>query len=153
MANVVRDPRQHADAITPDLTKADPLLTFGKDDIAFVYGSKWKQRYFKKVGDDYFPLPAQWDVTHKIWRAYFVREGTDWWVPHYPADNMKRPTGPLCDGCHSVNYNVQTHAVTEWNVGCEKCHGPGSVHAAKPARTNIVNPVRLDSVSANDICI
>ena len=66
---------------------------------------------------------------------------------------MKRPTGPLCDGCHSVNYNVQTHAVTEWNVGCEKCHGPGSVHAAKPSRTNIVNPARLDSVSANDTCI
>ena len=94
MANVVRDPRQHPDAIIPDLSKPDPLLTFQKDDIAFVYGSKWKQRYFKKVGDDYFPLPAQWDVTHKIWRAYFVREGTDWWVPHYPADNMKRPTGP-----------------------------------------------------------
>jgi predicted CXXCH cytochrome family protein len=52
-----------------------------------------------------------------------------------------------------VNYNVQTKAVTEWNVGCEKCHGPGSVHAAKPARTNIVNPARLDSVSANDTCI
>jgi predicted CXXCH cytochrome family protein len=153
MANVVRDPRQHPDAIIPDLNKPDPLLTFKKDDIAFVYGSKWKQRYFKKAGDDYFPLPAQWDVTHKIWRAYFVREGTDWWVTHYPADNMKRPTGPLCDGCHSVNYNVQTHAVTEWNVGCEKCHGPGSVHAAKPVRTNIVNPARLDSVSANDTCI
>jgi predicted CXXCH cytochrome family protein len=153
MANVVRDPRQHPDAIIPDLSKPDPLLTFQKDDIAFVYGSKWKQRYFKKVGDDYFPLPAQWDVTHKIWRAYFVRDGTDWWVPHYPADNMKRPTGPLCDGCHSVNYNVQTKAVTEWNVGCEKCHGPGSVHAAKPARTNIVNPARLDSISANDTCI
>jgi predicted CXXCH cytochrome family protein len=153
MANVVRDPLQHPDAIIPDLSKPDPLLTFKKDDIAFVYGSKWKQRYFKKVGDDYFPLPAQWDVTHKIWRAYFVREGTDWWVPHYPADNMKRPTGPLCDGCHSVNYNVQTHAVTEWNVGCEKCHGPGSVHAAAPTRTNIVNPARLDSVSANDTCI
>ena len=153
MANVVRDPLQHPDAIIPDLTKPDPLLTFKKEDIAFVYGSKWKQRYFKKVGDDYFPLPAQWDVTHKIWRAYFVREGTDWWVPHYPPDNMKRPTGPLCDGCHSVNYNVQTHAVTEWNVGCEKCHGPGSVHAAQPSRTNIVNPARLDSVSANDTCI
>ena len=140
MANVVRDPRQHPDAIIPDLSKPDPLLTFKKDDIAFVYGSKWKQRYFKKVGDDYFPLPAQWDVTHKIWRAYFVRDGTDWWVPHYPADNMKRPTGPLCDGCHSVNYNVQTHAVTEWNVGCEKCHGPGSVHAAKPARDQYREP-------------
>src|SRR5471030_3552194 len=72
MANVVRDPKEHPEAIIPDLTKPDPLLTFTRDDIAFVYGSIWKQRYFKKVGDDYFPLPAQWDVTHKIWRAYFV---------------------------------------------------------------------------------
>jgi mono/diheme cytochrome c family protein len=54
MANVVRDPREHPDAIIPDLSKPDPLVTFSKDDIAFVYGSKWKQRYFKKVGDDFF---------------------------------------------------------------------------------------------------
>src|SRR4051794_12812243 len=153
MANVVQDPRVHPEAILPDLAKSDPLVTFKKEDIAFTYGSKWKQRYFTKVGNDYFPLPAQWDVTHKIWRAYFVREGTDWWVPHYPADNMKRPTGPLCDGCHSVNYNVQTKQVTEWNVGCEKCHGPGAAHAAAPARANIVNPARLDFVRANDVCI
>ena len=33
MANVVRDPREHPDAILPDLTKPDPLLTFKKDDI------------------------------------------------------------------------------------------------------------------------
>jgi len=58
MANVVRDPREHPDAIIPDLSKPNPLVTFSKDDIAFVYGSKWKQRYFKKVGDDFFPLPA-----------------------------------------------------------------------------------------------
>src|SRR5215831_21275162 len=57
MANVVRDPKEHPDAILPDLTKPDPLLTFKKEDIAFVYGSKWKQRYFRKVGDDYYPLP------------------------------------------------------------------------------------------------
>jgi hypothetical protein len=49
MANVVRDPRQHPDAIIPDFAKPDPLLTFTKDDIALVYGSRWKQRYFKKV--------------------------------------------------------------------------------------------------------
>ena len=40
------------------------------------------------------------------------------------------PTGPLCDGCHSTNYDVQTKRVTEWNVGCERCHGPGSDHVA-----------------------
>jgi predicted CXXCH cytochrome family protein len=153
MANVVRDPKQHPDAIIPDLAKPDPLVTFTKDDIAFVYGSKWKQRYFTKVGDDYFPLPAQWDVTHKMWRKYFVPNGADWWVPFYPADNARRPTGPLCDGCHSVNYDITTKTVTEWNVGCERCHGPGSAHVAKPVRETIVNPARLDYVQANDTCI
>jgi len=153
MANVVRDPREHPDAIIPDFSKPDPLLTFSKDDIAFVYGSKWKQRYFKKFGDDYFPLPAQWDVTHKIWRAYNVKPGTDWWTPYYPEDNMHRPTGPTCDGCHSVNYDITTKKVTEWNVGCEKCHGPGSDHVKKPTPANIVNPSRLNYVDATDTCI
>jgi predicted CXXCH cytochrome family protein len=153
MANVVRDPKEHPNAIIPDLTKPDPLVTFSKNDIAFVYGSKWKQRYFKRVGDDYFPLAAQWDVAHKIWRAYTVRDGTDWWTPFYPGDNFKRPTGPLCDGCHSVNYNIETKQVTEWNVGCEKCHGSGSEHVQRPSRSNIVNPARLDYVHANDVCI
>ena len=153
MANVVRDPRVHPDAIIPDLTQPDPLVTFTKADIAFVYGSKWKQRYFTRVGDDFFPLGAQWDVTHRQWRRYFVADGTDWWVPLYPADNMKRPTGPLCDGCHSVNYDIRTKQVSEWNVGCEKCHGPGGEHAARPGRANIFNPARVDPVHATDTCL
>lgn len=153
MANVVVDPKQHPEVIIPDLTKPNPLVTFKKDDIALVYGSKWKQRYFKKIGDDYFVLPAQWDVTHRVWRPYFVKNGTDWWAALYPPDNMKRPTGPLCDGCHSVNYDIRTKAVTEWNVGCERCHGPGSEHVARPSRGNIINPARLDFVQANDTCI
>jgi predicted CXXCH cytochrome family protein len=153
MANVVRDPREYPDAIIPDLSKPNPLVTFSKDDIAFVYGSKWKQRYFKKVGDDYFPLPAQWDVTHKVWRPYNVKPGTDWWTKYYPEDNMERPTGPTCDGCHSVNYDVSTKKVIEWNVGCEKCHGPGSDHVKQPSQRNIVNPARLNYVDANNTCI
>jgi predicted CXXCH cytochrome family protein len=153
MANVVRDPREHPDAIIPDLSKPDPLVNFTKDDVAFVYGSKWKQRYFKQIGDDYFPIPSQWDVTHKIWRPYFVKNGTDWWAPLYPPDNFQRPTGPLCDGCHSVNYDINTKKVTEWNVGCERCHGPGSEHVAHQGRPNIVNPAKLDYVHANDVCI
>ena len=152
MANVVRDPKVHPEAIIPDFSKSDPNLTFTKDAIGLVYGSKWKQRYFTKVGDDYFPLPAQWDVANQRWSRYFVANGTDWWVPHYPADNMQRPTGPLCDGCHSVNYNIQTKTVTEWNVGCEKCHGPGGDHVRRPSRANIVNPARLGA-RGTDVCI
>jgi predicted CXXCH cytochrome family protein len=153
MANVVRDPREHPEAILPDLSQPNPLVNFTKNDIALVYGSIWKQRYFTKVGDDYFPEPAQWDAVARVWRPYFVKVGGDWWAPFYPPDNMKRPTGPLCDGCHSVNYDIKTKTVTEWNVGCERCHGPGSEHIQQPSRSNIVNPARLNPVDANDVCI
>jgi len=152
MANVVRDPSTHPDAIIPDL-RTNPINKFTKEQVALVYGSVWKQRYFTKIGDDYFPEPAQWDVTHKVWRPYFVANGTDWWATLYPPDNMQRPTGPTCDGCHSVDYNIHTKQVAEWNVGCERCHGPGSEHAAHPTRTNILDPARMDYVRASDTCI
>ena len=153
MANVVRDPREHPDAIIPDLS-TNKVSKFTKDQVALVYGSIWKQRYFTKVGDDYYPLPAQWDIANKAWRSYHVADsGADWWTAFYPSDNMQRPTGPTCDGCHSVNYDIHTKQVTEWNVGCERCHGPGSEHVAHPTRANILNPAQMEDVAANDTCI
>src|ERR1700709_838534 len=65
MANVVRDPKAHPEAVLGDFTHADPLVTFGVDQVAFVYGSRWKQRYFTRRGEDYYPLPAQWDIQKK----------------------------------------------------------------------------------------
>jgi predicted CXXCH cytochrome family protein len=156
MANIVRDPKARPDAIIPDLSKPDPLVTFTKADIAFVYGSHWKQRYFKKSGDTYVPLPAQWDIEHKKWLKYHVADNQDWWAKDYPdpkGDNSARPTGPTCDGCHSVNYNIETKQVSEWNVGCEQCHGAGSDHVANPKLHNILNPARQDYVHASDTCI
>jgi len=152
MANVVRDPREFPDAIIPNLA-SNTISKFTREDVALVYGSLWKQRYFTKRGDDYFPEPAQWDVTGKVWRPYFVAPGTDWWSTLYPPDNMQRPTGPTCDGCHSVDYNIHTKKVAEWNVGCERCHGPGSEHVAHPTRANTLNPARMDYVQATDTCI
>lgn len=153
MANVVRDPRVHPDAVLGDFTHPDPVRTFGLDQVAFVYGSRYKQRYFTRRGADYYPLPAQWDIKKKKWLPYHVEAGTDWWQPFYGPSNFDRPTGPTCDGCHSVNYNIETKQVTEWNVGCEKCHGPGSLHVLHPTKTNIVNPDTLDFVRANDVCM
>ena len=152
MANVVRDPRDHPDAIIPDLA-TNTVNKFTRDDVALVYGSIWKQRYFTKIGNDYYPQAAQWDVMNHVWRPYFVANGTDWWATLYPPDNMKRPTSATCDGCHSVNFSIQDHTVTEWNVGCERCHGPGSEHVARPTRANIFNAARQDYVHANDTCI
>ncbi|HXD23305.1 MAG TPA: c-type cytochrome, partial [Gemmatimonadaceae bacterium] len=96
MANVVRDPRTHPDAIIPNLA-TNTVAKFTKDQVALVYGSIWKQRYFTKVGDDYFPLGAQWDIGNKKWGPYHVPNTGDWWAAFYPADNMQRPTGPTCD--------------------------------------------------------
>ena len=153
MANVVRDPHEHPEAITPDLA-TNNVAKFTKGQVAFVYGSLWKQRYFTKVGDDYFPLPVQWDFADHSWRPYHVPDkGGDWWTAFYPSDNMQRPTGPTCDGCHSVGYDIHTRQVAEWNVGCERCHGPGSEHVAHPTRSNILNPGLMDAVAASDTCI
>jgi len=152
MANVVRDPRQHPEAIIPD-PATNTIAPFKIDQVAFVYGSLWKQRYFAKSGDDYYPLPVQWEVKNKKWSKYHVPDGADWWAPFYPQDNSGRPTGALCDGCHSVDYNIHTKQVAEWNVGCERCHGPGSEHAAHPTRENVVNPSAMDYVAASDTCI
>ena len=154
MANVVVDPKTHPEAVLGDFKTPNPLVTFKPKDVAFVYGSKWKQRYFVKRGDDYYVLGVQWNVITKAWSKYHVDAGTDWWAEHYPDDQMQRPTGPLCDGCHSIELQHRDQAaVTEWNVGCEKCHGPGAAHVASPKLANIVNPARLDQVRGNDVCI
>ena len=157
MANIVRDPKAHPEAVLADFSKADPkLVTFGVKDVDFTYGSIWKQRYFHKSGNTYVPYPAQWDVVHKAWSKYHVPDTGDWWASKYPdpkGDNSGRPTGPLCDGCHSVGYDIGAEQPVEWNVGCEMCHGAGSAHAANPTRINILNPARMDSVRANDTCI
>lgn len=152
MANVVRDPREQPEALIPDL-RTNAVAKFNLDQVAFVYGSLWKQRYFTKVGDDYFPLPSQWEIKNHKWSKYFVRPGTDWWAQYYPPDNMQRPTGTTCDGCHSVGYDIHTKQVAEWNVGCEQCHGPGSAHVEHPTRANIFNPAHSDYVAASDTCI
>jgi predicted CXXCH cytochrome family protein len=137
MANVIKDPREHPEAIVGDFSGPDAVRTFTKDQIAVVYGSKFKQRYFTRRDGDLFPLPATWDVTNRRWVPYGV----------------SGDTGPLCAGCHSVNYDVGTKQVTEWNVGCERCHGPGSDHVASPSRANIINPSRLDPISSVDVCV
>ena len=153
MANVVRDPKARPDAIVADLAHNN-VAKIDVNQVAFVYGSIWKQRYFTKVGDDYFPLPVQRDISTHQWLKYFVPPtGADWWGQYYPADNMQRPTGPTCDGCHSVGYDIHTKQVAEWNVGCERCHGPGSRHVAHPTGVNIISPAQMDSVAANDTCI
>ena len=76
MANVLQDVKKRPEAVLGDFSRPDPLVTFSKDDFTHTYGSKWKQRYFKQIGDDFVVMPAQWDVQNKQWRPY-LRQGRD----------------------------------------------------------------------------
>ena len=86
----------------------------------------------QQVGDDYFPMPGAVGRHAQDVAAYFVQQRHRLVGTALSAGQFQRPTGPLCDGCHSVNYDITTKKVTEWNVGCERCHGPGSEHVEAP---------------------
>ncbi len=152
MANVVRDPREHPDAIIPDLaTKPSPSSRrIRSHSFTAASGSSATSR---KLATTIFRCRRSGKSPTTSGASISCRERRDWWAPFYPPDNMQRPTGPTCDGCHSVGYDIHTKQVAEWNVGCERCHGPGSEHAAHPSRGNILNPAHMDYVAASDTCI
>ena len=50
----------------------------------------------------------------------------------YPADQMQRPTGHAVRRLPLGELQHQNEDVTEWNVGCEKCHGAGGAHVRRP---------------------
>jgi 2',3'-cyclic-nucleotide 2'-phosphodiesterase (5'-nucleotidase family) len=50
-----------------------------------------------------------------------------------------------CVGCHVTGYDkpggsTVTHVADLKNVQCEVCHGPGSLHAAKPEKVKVPSP-------------
>ncbi len=104
-------------------------------ELLFVIGSKWRTRYVDRTGAI---LDGQWNYLQGAWDA--------------------DPGGDYdCGACHTTGYDPDaaftdrfgepvpgiTGSWTEYNVGCEACHGPGAAHAADPSRSNI-NRIDLD---------
>lgn len=104
--------------ILGDFSKPDPSVTFAKKDIQFVVGNKWEQIYVHMVDGEYYPLTAKWMVMLKKWVPYKV---TDW---------HETPMTKQCNGCHVTGFEPETGKFSEFGIGCEACHGPGSRHAA-----------------------
>ena len=156
MANVVVDPKVHPEAIVGDFSKPNPLVTFKTGGRRVRLRQQMEAALLhQSAATTTFVFPAQWDVHNKVWRQLMcVKAGTDWWTAHYPAEQMQRPTGPLCDGCHSVNYNIHDQAGHRMERRLrEMPRARAALTSRKPSRDNIVNPARLDSVRANDVCI
>jgi predicted CXXCH cytochrome family protein len=127
-------------------------LPFKLDDVDMLVGSRFKQRYAKKIGDDYYMLPAQWNVKTKEWVTYQPKN--DWWAREgvYPKEWNKRPTSKLCEGCHTTGFDIKTKKPVERNITCESCHGPGDLHIESEGIGQIINPATLSHERSNMIC-
>jgi hypothetical protein len=99
--------------------------------------------------------------------SYYTAKSSWGMSPGYTSPSQpgfERPAGAFCMYCHvgHVETEGQTahkHRVIETAIGCERCHGPGSLHVAArekgaPAGADftIVNPARLPRDLAESIC-
>jgi len=111
--------------------------------VAFTFGVAPLQQYLIAFGDGRLQaLGIAWDSRPKD-------VGGQRWYHLYPNESVKahdvlhwtRPSqnwNRMCADCHSTavvkGYDATAHAYhttyAELSVGCEACHGPGSVHAA-----------------------
>jgi len=135
--------------------------------IAYVFGGNWNQHFEAKVGDAYYPTPMRWVVEDKQWITkpfnafWWIADGTPDGRPKKPEEMPKAKTGDAnCDGCHTTGFSVKKNqdngrwegSKVELGIGCEACHGPGSVHVTTKNKGDIINPVKLNAIQQNQVC-
>ncbi len=95
---------------------------------------------------------------------FWQKSPTHW---AYPANTLSRN----CAGCHSTGIKttkvdfpdaheagdakqvVTNFEYKDLNITCERCHGPGSEHAAFPFhKTKIISPKYLTAKAGNELC-
>ncbi len=136
-ANMLRDAKENPAVIRAKNFEAVP---FDKDDIYWVIGSHWIQKYITFIDNDYYVLPKYWNITKDEWEPYSI---FNW---------RQQPYTVFCDGCHTTGFDPETLTFHEPSIGCEACHGPGKKHAETEEPGDIVNPAKLDKVRRDMIC-
>ena len=121
-------------------------------------GLGWKQRYQVKIGNHHYILPFQWNQATSRWVPYNLQ---NW----YGEDgSLKQPAVEKsfemsCAGCHNTGLELKKvdsgyeSKYMELNIGCEKCHGPGSQHLKSPkTKGNILHPRKLSYERGLEVC-
>jgi hypothetical protein len=126
----------------------------GEYRIAYVVGSGHRAfGYLVQIGDYLFQSPITYQTQEKAWTM----------APGYednPAPDFNRPVSFECLLCHSgkvrpvkgTRNRYANPPVEEEGISCERCHGSGTQHMAKPSRANIVNPTRLEPDARDSVC-
>jgi tetratricopeptide (TPR) repeat protein len=105
-------------------------------EVRYVLGIRPLQQYLVEFPDGRIQcLPLAWDTERKNWFHLYPKER----IPHTDPLHWTRSLqnwNYMCAECHTTNldrgYDLQENRYrttwTELGVGCETCHGPGSVH-------------------------
>jgi predicted CXXCH cytochrome family protein len=122
--------------------------------ISFFIGSGAAGRSFLFSRDRYlFELPVTWYARKSMWDA----------SPGYESERgvkLNRAVEPSCLFCHSSQvrpiFGTQNRYAEkpflEGGVSCERCHGPGSLHARDPLAARMVNPATLAPALRDSVC-
>jgi hypothetical protein len=116
------------------------------EEVIYVIGTQWKQRYVVQKDGTYYVAPVQYNVATRRWVNYYEQawDERDWLI--------------RCGGCHATGVDLETKTFAETSIGCEACHGPGSQHTALTRtdlfekRMTIIHPAKLTSGIAVQIC-
>lgn len=124
--------------------------------VAYAIGSGAKARSYALDKDGYlFQSPTTWYPGGARWDLSPSYELRNW--------HFGRAIAPGCLFCHCNYADHVEGTVNRYRppvfhgmaIGCERCHGPGELHAANPGASpddTIVNPARLDHHLRQAIC-
>jgi cytochrome c5 len=124
---------------------------FKLDDVVYVVGAKWKQRFMVKntdTGGMQF-LNKQFNSMSGKWENYGNKN--DW--------------NTNCATCHTTGYRILEYdekfgkhgrtakdSYSEINVGCEACHGPGAKHVKSKSKKDIFSFAGKSKAEQSRVC-
>ena len=131
------------------------LVKDGKRDqrqLSYYFGSGVAGRSFGYLRDGFFfEAPITWYAQTRSWD---VSPG----YAHDSVSNWSRAIEPSCLFCHASQIRWREGTLNAYadpafgqgGVGCERCHGPGSLHIE--GRAKMVNPAKLPPERRDAVC-
>ena len=118
-----------------------------------TYGSKWKQRYFKSVGDDLIRCRRN-GTSHTAFgvRIWFSRTRTGGCRSIQPTTCSVQPGRCATAAIRSITTSRRKRS-RNGTSAANDATAPAASTSRNPIAANIVNPAKLDFVRANDTCI